>query len=113
MSLRSYQPHLLPIGRGGALICTTRRGATVAGPIPQSIMRTGLAGRVPPQGTFLRIADLRSQPAYISVVAYRSTMPRRVVPTPPPGHHRPRPHTLRTPASISTPPAQSALLPLP
>jgi hypothetical protein len=52
--------HLLVIGRGGELICTTRRGATVAGLNPVSIMRAGLAGGVPSQGTFLRIADLRS-----------------------------------------------------
>jgi hypothetical protein len=42
--------HLLGIGRGGELIVTTRRGATVAGPIPVSIMRAGLTGRVPSQG---------------------------------------------------------------
>ena len=80
-------------GQGGALIRTTRRGATVAGPIPERIMRAGLAGGVPRQGTFLRIADLRSQPAYISVVVCRSTMPCRVVPTRPPGHHQTRSHT--------------------
>src|SRR5829696_6998067 len=42
--------HLLVIGRGGELIVTTRRGATVAGSIPVSIMRAGLAGGVPSQG---------------------------------------------------------------
>ena len=69
-------------------ICTTRRGAAAAGPIPDSTMPPACAGAPLVRGTFLRIADLRSRPANISVAARRSTLPRRVVPTPEPGHHR-------------------------
>jgi hypothetical protein len=110
--MADHANHRLVIGQGEELICTTRRGATVAGPIPESTMRAGLTGGVPSQGTFLRIADLRSQPAYISMVACRSTMPRRVVPTRPHGHHQPR-SAASTPASISRFPRGPRCCPLP
>src|SRR6266508_1955139 len=96
--------HLLPIGQGGELICTTRRGATVAGPIPESIMRAGQAGGVASQGHLP--ADRR--PAVPTRVHQCGGSPihhapaRRAHPTarPPPGAL----HTTSTPASISTPP---------
>jgi hypothetical protein len=40
------------------------------------------------RGTFLRIADLRSQPANISLAGSRPTPRRRVMPTTGPAHHR-------------------------
>src|SRR6266508_4278626 len=81
--------HLLVIGRGGELICTTRRGATVAGLNPISIMRAGLAGGVPSQGHLP--ADCR--PAVLTRVHQCGGSPihhapaRRAHPTarPPPG----------------------------
>jgi hypothetical protein len=60
---------------------TTRRDAAAAGPIPGSLGH-GLAMANFVRGTFLRIADVRSQPANISVAASRSTPSRRVVPSP-------------------------------
>jgi hypothetical protein len=38
------------------------------------------------RGTFLRVADLRFRPAYISVAVRRSTIPRRGVPIMEPDH---------------------------
>ena len=58
---------------------TTCRDAAAAGPIPESPMPRPRRGEFS-QGTFLRIADVRSQPANISVAASRSTPSRRVVP---------------------------------
>jgi hypothetical protein len=65
------------------------------------------------RGTFLRTADLRSQPAYTSMVVRRSTMPRRVVPTPPPGHHQTRAHTRRTSEHLEASRAVRAAAPCP
>ena len=39
------------------------------------------------RGNFLRMTDLRSRPANISVVANRTTARRRIVEASPPGHH--------------------------
>ena len=59
------------------------------------VLCLGLAEAKLVRGTFLRIADVRSQPANISVAASRSTPSRRVVPS----HKLPDPHpaTARTP----------------
>ena len=69
---------------------TMRRDTAAAGKIPVRTMRT----RTFPEallvrGTILRIADLRSQPAYIRVAVRRPTWSRRMVEclsVPRPGH---------------------------
>jgi hypothetical protein len=56
------------------------------------------------RGTFLRIADVRSQPANISVAASRSTPSRRVVPSPklPDRHHHSAPTATTKPITRSS-----------
>jgi hypothetical protein len=61
------------------------------------------------QGTFLRLADVRSQSANISMAGSRSILSRRVVsPRKPPDHHPAGP--TRTSATISTPSAPAPRL---
>jgi transposase len=93
-------------GRDGRLACPARcdhhrgrlrgdRGRHDAAgvPPPQGRSPTVLCHQVQPgawlvRGTFLRTADLRSQPAYISLAGSRPTPRRRVMPTTRPAHHR-------------------------
>jgi hypothetical protein len=93
---------------------TTRRDAATAGPIPGSPMPRPGCGEFS-QGTFLRIADVRSQPTNISVAASRSTPSRRVVPSrklPDRRHHstsRPPPTTPITHAQCDLPAARKTM----
>ena len=87
------QRHHLEIGRGGAQ--SVRRAGTppLQDRSPNRLCR-GLRPATVARGTFLRMADVRSQPANISVAASRSPLTRRVVPPQePPGHHQTRART--------------------
>ena len=83
----------LEIGRGGAQ--SVRRAGTppLQDRSPNRLCR-GLRPATVARGTFLGMADVRSQPANISVAASRSPLTRRVVPPQePPGHHQTRART--------------------
>src|SRR6266545_8126343 len=102
--------HLLPIGQ--QVSCSVRRAGAPPSQdrSPKVLCAPAKPAALLVRGTSLRIADLRSQPAYISVVVGRSTMPRRVVPTQPPGHHQAR-STPRARQPASRRPALPAPLP--
>jgi hypothetical protein len=96
----------LPVGRDGRLACPTRSDPSTGrrwrdrgrhdAPAPRRwedrspavLCHQAKPGACLVRGTFLRIADLRSQPANIPLAGSRPTPRRRVMPTTGPAHHR-------------------------